>query len=486
MLIRHSAIYVAAKVVPGLLGMAATALLTRLLDPVQYGLYGLALVVMTFGASMGFEWIGVSFLRFYQARRDDPLIVSTILQLFLAMVGITFLVAGLAWGAGAVPPREAPVIAAGVVLMWAFAWFELMAKLEVGDFRPLRYFAMNMGRAAFALAGAGLAAWLTRSPAGTAIGTAIGTGAGAVLGGFRGWRLGRRYFDPTLARAVLAFGLPLAASLAMGGVINSGTRALVEVLDSPAGLGLYTAAFMLVQNTLAVVAAGIAAAGYSLAVRAVESGDAQAGRRQLLANGSLLLAVMAPAALGMALTAHGIATTLVGPRYVDAVARLTPWMAAGTFFATMRMHLLDHAFQLGHKPHLQIWVTTAAAALAIGLSVWLIPLLGPIGAAIALTAAMAFSCVHAYIAGLWAYPIPLPLAAAAKIGIGCVVMSALVLLIPGYGALVFLAQVTIGGLGYAVLAISTDLLGLRGPMLAALRMAWWRKSRLSAASARTG
>src|ERR1700709_1853806 len=146
MLIRHSAIYVVAKVLPGLLGMITTALLTRLLNPTEYGLYGLSLVIMTFGSAMAFEWIGVSFLRFYQARRDDPIIITTFLQLFLAMVGLTFVAVLIAWALGAFASEEAPVIAAGVVLMWAFAWFELTAKLEVGNFRPARYFAMNMGR----------------------------------------------------------------------------------------------------------------------------------------------------------------------------------------------------------------------------------------------------------------------------------------------------------------------------------------------------
>ena len=50
MLIRNSAIYMVAKLLPGLFGLATTAALTRLLDPHEYGLYGLALVVMTLGS----------------------------------------------------------------------------------------------------------------------------------------------------------------------------------------------------------------------------------------------------------------------------------------------------------------------------------------------------------------------------------------------------------------------------------------------------
>ncbi len=486
MLIRHSAIYVVAKVLPGVLGMLTTAILTRMLAPEEYGLYGLALVIMAFGSSMGFEWIGVSFLRFYQARRDDPLIVSTFLQIFLGVAVLTGVGAAAAAAFGAVGAREAPVVIAGIVLMWAFAWFELTSKLEVGNFRPMRYFAMNMGRALFALMGAVLAAWLTRSPEMTAIGTAIGTAAGAVLGGFRGWRIGRKYFDLALAKSVLAFGLPLAVSLGLGGIINSGTRALVAALDSAAGLGLYTAAFMLVQNTLAVVAAGIAAAGYSLAVRAVETGDPQDARRQLLANGSLLLTVMAPASLGMGLVSHGIAHTLVGPQFTDAVAQLTPWMAAGTFFWTMRMHLLDHAFQLGRKPHLQVWVAAATAILAVGLSVWLIPREGPVGAAIAILGAMLCSCVIAYVLGRRAYPIPLPYATAAKVALACAAMALVVLAVPGSGILSLVAQIAVGGAAYVAVCIATNVLDARPIVLRFARSLRRKLLRQPPASAQAG
>ena len=486
MLIRHSAIYVVAKMLPGMLGMLTTAVLTRLLAPEQYGLYGLALVIMTFGSAIGFEWIGVSFLRFYQARRDDPLIVSTFLQMFLGMVVLTGLAAIGAALVGLVGPREMPVAIAGLVLMWAYAWFELTSKLEVGNFKPMRYFAMNMGRASFALLGAVLAAWFTRSPEITAIGTAVGTAAGAVLGGFRGWKLGPRYFDTKLAKSVLAFGLPLAASLSLGSAINTGTRALVGALDSTEALGLYTAAYMLVQNSLAIVGAGIAAAGYSLAVRAVETGDPTVARSQLLANGSVLLAVMAPASLGMALVSDGIARTMVGPQFRDAVAELTPWMAAGTFFWTMRMHLLDHAFQLGRKPHLQVWVAAITAILVVGLSLWLIPREGPVGAAVATAIAMVISCAVAYVLGLRALPIPLPYVAAAKIALACAAMAALVLSIPGDTFVSLIAQVTLGGIAYVAVCIATNVLDVRPLVVRFARSGWRRLLRQPPTSAEVG
>ena len=189
-----------------------------------------------------------------------------------------------------------------------------------------------------------------------------------------------------------------------------------------------------------VVSAGIASAGFALAVRAVDSGNGEAARRQLEANGGLLLAVLAPAALGMALTASSLATVLVGPEFRAAVTALTPWMAAGAFFAGFRAHYLDHAFQLGHRMAGQVWVTGSACVVTLGLDALLIPQFGPLGAAMAVTAGAALSAVHAAIAGRAAFSVPLPWATGWRVGAACVVMAASVLAIPGSGPCRFVRQ----------------------------------------------
>ncbi len=468
MLIRNSILYVAARLVPGVIGMVTTALLTRLLDPAQYGLYGLALVVMTFGSSMAFDWLGLTFLRIYQTRRDDPLVISTIVQIFFVLVLATVLLASAAWGLGMFASATAPAYAIGIVMMWGYAWFELVSQFEIANFRPARYMRMNFGRAVFIFAGAAGLAAVTRDPFWTAAGTAAGMLAGALLGGFSGWRFGRRHFDPVLARMMLGFGLPLAASLTMNSLVNSGIRILVQRLGSDEALGLYTVAFLLVQNTITMVASGIASASYSIAVQAVESGDPAVARRQLLSNGSLLLAVLSPMAVGLALTAHAVAATLVGSKYVAAVTALTPWMAAGSFFANFRAHYLDHAFQLGRQPNLQVWVMGVAALLTVALSLWLIPWLGATGGAMAVTVAMAVSCVHAIIAGRRAYRVPLPLDASWRIAAACLLMTPCILLVPGHDARALVGKVMFGATGFVLAAIGLNLLGLRGRALTML------------------
>jgi O-antigen/teichoic acid export membrane protein len=461
MLIRNSLIYTVAKLLPGLFGLATTAALTRLLEPREYGLYGLALVVMTLGSMIMFEWLNVSFLRFYQSRREDPNLISTFICMFVALTIVSAVVLGVALISGVVPTDLVGPSVVGLLMVWASSWFELVSRLAVAQFQPIKYLSMNFGRSLFVMVGATAAAWLTTSPIWTAMGTGAGIFAGTFFGRIPIPRPSWRRFDRGLARDVAVFGAPMAASLTLFLLIDGGNRVLLEQLDSAQALGLYTAAAVLAQSTLGVIAGGISSAGYSLAVQEVERGDHSAARRQLLANGTLLLAVLAPASLGMALTGNCIATTLVGSKYVSGVAPLILWMAANSFFGSLRGNHLDHAFQLGKKSHLQVWVIGLAGIIAIGVSFYLIPKEGPIGAAIAVTVGQAVACALSMIAGRYAYPIPLPIAASIRVGICCVVMAFIVVQLPDSGWMGLVLRATLGSGTYALTAIAVNLLDTR-------------------------
>jgi O-antigen/teichoic acid export membrane protein len=479
MLIRNSAIYMVGKLLPGLFGLATTAALTRLLDPHEYGLYGLALVVMMLGSTIAFDWLGLSFLRFYQARRDDPDLVSTFICIFVALAAVSAAVLCAALIGGAVPANRIGTSVVGLLMVWAYSWFELVSRLAVAEFQPINYLRMNLARSVAVLGGATTAAWLTASPLWTAIGTAAGMFAGTFFGRVPIPRPSWRKFDRELAREVLVFGIPVAASMALYSLIDGGTRVLLEQLDSARALGLYTAASILVQTTLGVMATGVSSAGYSLVVREVERGDHSAARWQLLANGTLLLAVLAPASLGMALTGNCIATTLVGSKFVSGVAQLIPWMAATSFFGCVRSNYFDQAFQLGHRPHLLIWITGLAGVIAIGLSLYLIPREGPIGAAIAVAIAMVVSCVHSMIAGRYAYSLPLPITACIRVGICCAIMALVVVRFPDSGWTGLVLRTGFGLATYALAAIAVNLLDSRERAISFAKRAarWWAASR---------
>jgi O-antigen/teichoic acid export membrane protein len=469
LLVRHSLVYIIGRLVPGLVGVLTTAVLTRLLSPSEYGRYGLALAVMNFAATMLFDWLCVAFLRFSHGRRYDGRMIGTIVHIYLVLVGATALLAVVAWGCGLVAGAETSIFGAGLLMSWCYAWFELAARFEIADFRPRRYLAMNLARAALILGGTTAAARLSGNATWTAFAAAACMLAAGFTGHARSWRIGRGGFDPASARMVLGFGAPIAASLAMSSLIFSGTRGLIALLGGARELGYYTAAFVLIQNAMTAVAGGIVSAGYSLAVRALETGDPALVRAQLEANGTLLMAVLAPIALGISLTAPGMTHLFLGANFAPHVCRIAPWMAAGTFLWCVRAHHLDHAFQLGRRPALQVRVTGLAAALSLGLSAWLIPWQGAAGVAMAITAAMAVACVHAWLEGLRAFPIPVPTGAMIRVGWACAAMAAAVCATASATRLGFAVQFAAGGATYALAGVAANLLGSRDALTSRVR-----------------
>ncbi|RYE86790.1 MAG: hypothetical protein EOO78_36600, partial [Oxalobacteraceae bacterium] len=235
MLIRNSALYVAAKLLPGGLGMVTTAVLTRLLPPDSYGHYGVALVIMSFGASLGFEWLGLAYLRLAPAA--GPGAAVTFDHLFLILLAIAAMIGSAVLAM--VPAAERAIVAAGLLLMASYAWFEFRTRSHIAGLAPGAYFRMNLARAVLVMLSAIIAAWSTHDPACTALATAAATllAAWKVQGGEA-----RGGFDHALALAAIRFGLPLAASLMLNSATGSLTRGLVGAFGGVEALGLFTAA----------------------------------------------------------------------------------------------------------------------------------------------------------------------------------------------------------------------------------------------------
>ena len=133
-----------------------------------------------------------------------------------------------------------------------------------------------------------------------------------------------------------------------------------------------------------LVGAGIGSATYSLAVRAVESGDIVQADRQLRQNIVYLMGILLPSAAGLSLIEPHLAAVLMKPDYHEAIARTTPWLAASGTMLCLRAHYVDHAFHLGNRTWLLSRVMVISTVINLLLNYLLIPPFGYVGAAMAL------------------------------------------------------------------------------------------------------
>ncbi len=480
--VAHGLVYVTSKLLPGAFGFVTTMVLTRLLSPADYGLYGLGFAIATLLNRAVFDWQAQTFVRFAQRPEGSARIARTGSVLFLLLVAASAIGYLGLWLSGAAAPYAE---LGGVALLgaWAVSWFEFSALRRVVDFKPLSYGAMNILRGILAFAGASGAAWLTGKPLLVLCASFGGTLLAAWL--YPAPRDRKRSpaapslptaGDWQILRAMLRFGLPIAVGMVFAGLTATASRILLEALASREAVGLFTAGFFITQNTLALLASGLGTAAYSLAVLAVERRDPAEVNRQLTINLTLLLGLMVPAACGLMLLSGNVATVFAGPAFAPTVAELTPWLALTALFGSIRGNYLDHAFQLAHRTGRLITVMAVAAILTIGLDFLLIPSLGAVGAALATALAYAISCIHAWISGRSVFKLPFPVAEIAKILAATAAMALVLQTVLDFtGPAGLAAQILLGGVVYGTALLALDVGGLRGEVLDRFRSMFARR-----------
>jgi O-antigen/teichoic acid export membrane protein len=467
---RDSALYILSRVVPSGLAFITGIALTWLLTPEAYGIYGLGLTLVILVSGIFFDWHGLSFMRFYQANAENPAFMPTVVQTFVLLCLASLVLVPLAVGAAALIAAafDAPLKDYGLLIAislpgcWAFAWFELAARFQVAQFRPVRYFWMNLLRNLLILGFGLAAAWAWHSAYPVLAAGFLSMFAAGLLFRHPGLSLRPRHFDGAVARRLFAFGWAMALIRALSAVSYAADRFILDLIIGTDAVGFYTAAYQLAQTTIITIGAGIGSATYSLAVRAVESGDRTAIDRQLSRNSGLLLALLLPASVGAAMVSPALAKLLVGPEYAAPVAAMTVWMALAAFFYGFRANYVDHAFQLGHKTHSLLVVQVVTVIANVGFDLLLIRSFGAVGVAAASLIAAAVSLAFAIWAARKVMPMPIAWRDAAKIAAATLAMALFLWPFFGHSELWALTAAVIGGAAvYGAALVALDGMDLR-------------------------
>ena len=447
--------------IPSILGFVTTMSLTWLLTPEQYGIYGLGLASIMFGNNVLFDWISVSFQRWYQGREVDPAFMTTLLALFAGACAVSALLMAAASLLGLLGSYEGH---AWLFLFgaWAYGWFEFAARIQAGRFRPLRYFTMNLARACLILAGSTMAAYLSGSAdLVLAMSFLAMFASGCLYLGDGSVRRGGRV-DAIFARSFVAYAAPVGLTMVLAGLSNSANRLMLGALLTIKSVAHYTVAVTLVQNSIGLIAVGLGTAAWASVIKAVDSGDRAAAMEMLGRSYTLLLGLLVPAGVGLTLVVPQLAALLISPEYRDEVVALTPWLATSTVLFGFRAQYIDFSFQLGRRTGLAIQVTAVSAVLNVLLNLLLIPSQGVVGSAAALTIACGVSFAHASWLSKRAYPLPLPGRETVKIAVATAFMVATMMIagpLPGPAGLA--ARIMIGATTYGAGLAVLDVLGLR-------------------------
>jgi O-antigen/teichoic acid export membrane protein len=470
MLIRHSGIYLAGRIVPGVVSVLSLALFTRLMSAEQYGHYALVMTTVGIINALCFQWLGLGVGRFLPGAGDDPgTLLSTTLATFVMLIAITGAV-----GAGAALLCTDKALRGFVMLTtvagWAQAWFDLNLKIINTRLAPVSYGLISSAKALLVLA------------AGTGLfycgfgveGVVVGFIAGLVLSACVAWKQWRgltiaRWNTPLLQR-LIAYGAPLALTLMLTLVLDVSDRFLLNWYLGPKSVGSYASAYDLAQQSLGMLMGVVHLAAFPLALRAFEDKGVVAAQGQLRSNVLMLLLISVPATVGLMLLADNIAFVMLGAEFRADAGNIIRVVALAIFVGGLKSYYFDYCFQLGGQLKGQVCAVLWAAIANVVLNVWWIPLYGVLGAAYATLGGFAVGLGASWYLGRKVFPLPRWPADAIKVAAAALAMA--ITLAPALlwrGPLALFGQIVIGCIAFAAFALLFNIGESRGVLKRSLK-----------------
>lgn len=453
MLFRKTLLYMPAGTLGPLIQLATIVVLTHWLPPAELGLYALVVALQDLAQIATLSWWSQYVLRYLdehdpalRARQDRTeigvIVMAGIVQALL-VVGFTIALAD-----GPVEPGlVASAALAGVMrAIVAHAGVRARAQQQIGlhAFAQMAAPSLSLGLslAGFVLFGANL----TVAFLAMALGHFL---AALPLGLKLDYRRVRGGIDhPTLRRG-FRYGVftAMGAGLAWGSMQSM--RFVTDLVFGAAAVGLIHVGWGIGQRIATQLSVLATTALFPIAASRARAEGIAAGVSQLLIGGPILLAVLAPATIGLAFVAEPAARLLTAPAYQEMTAAILPVAMLAGAVRAFRNHYLDEILQLTDQSRLMTaldGVEAVATVLLCGAGALLhgIPgaLIGCLVAAV-LATALAFALVARQHGRL------LTGRAVFVTGIACLAMAAVLAAMPRPDGLVGLIAVCcLGGVAY--------------------------------------
>ena len=459
--------YLPVNMVQALAGFGAVVAFTRILSPADYGAYALAFSATSLVHTCCFTWVEAAMARFH-ATETTPAGRAALFATLYRTFAVIALVAPLITGAVlAVLPLNAPLkfaIGAGLASVVGRSLLKLAqerrrASGEVAGFAAYDMLATGGGfviGAMLALAGFGAAAPLA--------------GAGAACAVLLVWALplelrmaAQGTFEPRRLAAYAHYGLPLSLSLVMGLALATTDRFVLAAYLNETAVGAYHAGYSLSNRTLDVLFIWLGMAGGPAAVAALERGGHAALKQTARAQAELMALIAIPAAAGVALVAHPLASLMIGQGLAEDSARVTPWIALSALLSGATTYYFHTAFTLGRRTGRLLLAMAIPAVANLVLALVLIPRFGLMGAVWATTASFGIGLVASALLGRACIALPIPWRTLGEAGLAAGIMALAVSAVPAMGGVVELGlKATLGACVYASVILALDTAGSRG------------------------
>jgi len=467
MLVRHSALYLLGRIIPGAVNLLALALYTRLLTADQYGHYALVIAAVGIVNAVFFQWLSLGLGRFLPAHEGQPqALLSTALTGFLIVVAITGVLGGaVAWLWPDKTLRWFIILA--VAVGWAQAWFDLNLKIVNVRLAPIRYGLLSSVKALLALSVGVALFYLGLGAFGILLGLMIGLLISTLFVWKHWYGLSVRQHNMRLFKDFIGYGAPLILTFMLTLVLDVSDRFLLGWLINAKVVGAYAAAYDLTQQSLGLLMGVVNLAAFPLVVRALEEKGVAEAQNQLRQNALMLLVISVPATVGLVMLADNIAVVMLGTEFREGAGNIIAVVALAIFVGGIMSYYFNYSFQLASKMGGQAWSMMWAALANVGFNLWWIPIYGVLGAAYATLGGFVVGLSASWYLGRQIFVLPALPKESYKVVLASVGMAAsLSLTVDWRGPVVLLGQVLLGCIVYTMLLLIFDVgqsrLTLRG------------------------
>lgn len=257
-----------------------------------------------------------------------------------------------------------------------------------------------------------------------------------------------------MIRAAFRYGIPLVIGGLFVWLANNGLRFVIEHTEGAAAVGLVTVGWGLGLRAAAFAAMLVTAAAFPLAVARAREGGIAEGQAQLVRNGILLFAILAPAAGGLWAISQPLVERIVALPFREMTAAVLPWAILAGAARNFRIHFGEQVFLLREQTRIPLLndiadgvftIVGGAAGLALG---------GLAGSVAGAAAGAIVSLVITLACGYARYGFVMPLSHMMRICGATAAMMAVLALLPKSPDVMSLLALMCAGGGVYMLALA--------------------------------
>jgi O-antigen/teichoic acid export membrane protein len=465
MLIRNSALYLAANGASAVLGFMGVYLYTRMLNPADFGIYIIGNTLAGIISALMFTWLRHSTVRFQSegGSTDVRLCALTgyagIVVAMPAVLVAIALIGNIAWQTAAI----------AVFISASMGLFDLGQDILRARQLAGRAMLGVIARAAIALAAGLTAISLGAGGPGLLVALSCAYLAAACLLAPSTWRTPLAPLSRTTLLQMLRFGGPITVSGFIFALHTGLDRLMIGSILGTEAAGQYGASADFVRQCMIYPAISASAAIGPMAIQLLAEHKTEQLNAHLARSAELLLAVVLPAAIGIAVVSQDLSSFVLGPQFRDAGASLMPIFAMSWVAFVVAHHYVHLSFSLANRP--TQYIVHAACTLAISATL-MYPMISRFGLQGAAATLLIAECISALI-GMYMtranYTLPIPIRRLLRIICAVAIMTAVTLtvqqLMTSTGLVRLISVTSAGVASYFIAAVTLNILNCRPAVL---------------------